>query len=62
MTRRALTRLAAGRTRLVNDFPADSARFIVDAESDVAIVVNGEVLLEPGEHTGALPGQILRGG
>ena len=25
------------------------------------VVVNGEVLLESGEHTGALPGQILRG-
>jgi hypothetical protein len=25
------------------------------------MIVNGEVLLEGGEHTGALPGQILRG-
>ena len=25
------------------------------------VIVNGEVLLEGGEHTGALPGQVLRG-
>ena len=25
------------------------------------VIVNGEVLLEDGEHTGALPGQVLRG-
>jgi N-acyl-D-aspartate/D-glutamate deacylase len=55
------TRLAAGDTRLVSDFPADSARYIVDAEGYVATIVNGEVLLENGQHTGALPGQVLRG-
>ena len=25
------------------------------------VIVNGEVLLEGGEHTGALPGEVLRG-
>ena len=25
------------------------------------VIVNGEVLLEGGEHTGTLPGQVLRG-
>ncbi len=25
------------------------------------VIVNGAVLLEGGEHTGALPGQVLRG-
>ena len=25
------------------------------------VIVNGEVLLEDGEHTGALPGRVLRG-
>ena len=53
-------RLAAGRTYLVNDFPAASPRFVVDAEGYVATIVNGEVLLENGEHTGALPGHIIR--
>lgn len=56
-----LTRLAVGRTRLVNDFPADSPRFVVDAQGYVATIVNGQVLLEYGEHTGALPGQVIRG-
>jgi N-acyl-D-aspartate/D-glutamate deacylase len=55
------TRLAAGRTHLVHDFPADSPRFVVDAEGYVALIVNGVVLLQNGEHTGALPGQVLRG-
>jgi N-acyl-D-aspartate/D-glutamate deacylase len=56
------TRLAAGPTHLVNDFPADSPRFVVDAEGYVATIVNGQVLLENGQHTGALPGQVIRGG
>jgi len=54
------SRLAAGRTHLVNDFPANSPRFVVEAEGYVATIVNGEVLLENGEHTGALPGHIIR--
>jgi N-acyl-D-aspartate/D-glutamate deacylase len=54
-------RLAAGPTYLVHDFPAGSPRFVVDAAGYVATIVNGQVLLEHGRHTGALPGQILRG-
>jgi N-acyl-D-aspartate/D-glutamate deacylase len=53
-------RLAAGRTRLVTDFPAQSPRFVVDAEGYAATIVNGEVLLDHGRHTGALPGRVLR--
>ena len=56
------TRLRAGAARLARDFPADSARYVVDAEGYVATIVNGEVLLENGRHTGGLPGHILRGG
>jgi N-acyl-D-aspartate/D-glutamate deacylase len=48
-------RLRAGATRLVRDFPGDAPRFVVDAEGYVATIVNGEVLLEDGKHTGALP-------
>ena len=55
------TRLAVGRTRLARDFPAESPRFVVDAEGYVALIVNGQVVLEHGRHTGALPGQLLRG-
>jgi N-acyl-D-amino-acid deacylase len=32
-----------------------------DAVGIAYVIVNGEVLLEGGEHTGALPGQVLRG-
>jgi N-acyl-D-aspartate/D-glutamate deacylase len=51
---------AADAPRIVRDFPADSARFVVDAEGYVATIVNGTPLLEHGEWTGATPGRILR--
>ncbi len=53
-------RLRAGRTHLVRDFPAESARFVVEAEGYAAVIVNGQTLFEDGVHTGALPGQLLR--
>jgi len=55
-------RLRAGATRLVKDFPGGSGRFVVDAEGYVATIVNGEVLLDAGCWTGALPGHVVRGG
>jgi N-acyl-D-aspartate/D-glutamate deacylase len=51
---------AADTPRLVRDFPADAARYVVDAEGYVATIVNGEPLLEHGAWTGAAPGRILR--
>jgi N-acyl-D-aspartate/D-glutamate deacylase len=51
---------AADAPRLVRDFPADAARYVVDAEGYVATIVNGAPLLEHGEWTGATPGRILR--
>lgn len=54
------SRLRVGATRLVRDFPGESARYVVDAEGYVATIVNGEVLLRDGRHTGALPGRVLR--
>jgi len=47
--------------RYVRDFPADSGRFVCDAEGYRAVVVNGEVLLDDGVWTGATPGSVLRG-
>jgi len=47
--------------RYVSDFPADSGRYVVDAEGYRAVVVNGEVLLDDGTWTGTTPGKILRG-
>jgi len=55
------TRLAARRARLARDFPADTERYVVDAEGYRLTVVNGEVLLEDGVHSGALPGRVIRG-
>ena len=54
-------RLRAGDgARYVEDFPAGSGRYVVDAEGYAAVLVNGEVLLEEGHATGALPGHVLR--
>lgn len=55
-------RLRAGHARSVCDFPGRTERYVVDAEGYAAVLVNGEVLLEDGRHTGALPGRVLRGG
>ena len=46
--------------RYVEDFPAGSGRFVTDASGYDAVVVNGEVVLEDGEWTGATPGRVLR--
>jgi N-acyl-D-aspartate/D-glutamate deacylase len=54
-------RLATTAPRFVEDFPANSGRFVIDAEGYVATIVNGEVMMRDGAHTGALPGQIIRG-
>jgi N-acyl-D-aspartate/D-glutamate deacylase len=55
-------RLRAGSSRLARDFPAGTERYVVDAEGYRATVVNGQVLMEDGVHSGALPGAVLRGG
>jgi N-acyl-D-aspartate/D-glutamate deacylase len=44
----------------VNDLPGGAGRLIQRAEGYRATVVNGQVALEDGEHTGALPGVLLR--
>jgi N-acyl-D-amino-acid deacylase len=41
--------------------PDGSVRVKREAIGIDYVLVNGEVLLEGGEHTGALPGQVLRG-
>jgi N-acyl-D-aspartate/D-glutamate deacylase len=55
------TRLWAGHARLARDFPAGSERYVVDAEGYVAMLVNGETVMQDGRPTGALPGRVLRG-
>ena len=43
------------------DFPAGTERWYVDAKGYEAVIVNGVPVMEKGKHTGALPGQVLRG-
>jgi N-acyl-D-amino-acid deacylase len=45
---------------VVHDFPTGAKRIKEPAQGIMATVVNGEVLMEDGRHTGALPGQVLR--
>ena len=46
---------------LTYDLPASARRLKQKADGFLATVVNGEVVLRNNEHTGALPGQLLRG-
>jgi N-acyl-D-aspartate/D-glutamate deacylase len=43
-----------------NDLPAGGVRLKQRARGIKATVVNGEILLDHGEHTGAYPGRVLR--
>ena len=46
---------------VTHDLPAGARRLVQRARGFAATVVNGEVVLRDGKHTGALPGQLLRG-
>jgi N-acyl-D-amino-acid deacylase len=50
----------AGKEEVLRDLPNDGWRIRVLAEGIHYTIVNGEVLLERGEHTGATPGRVLR--
>jgi len=54
-------KLRASRAYLVEDFPASSSRYVADSEGYRLTVVNGQILIEDGEYTGALPGELLNG-
>ena len=45
---------------LVHDLPAGERRLVQKASGIRATVVAGQVVLEHGDHTGALPGRLLR--
>ena len=53
--------IAPNMPEIVHDLPAGAKRFKQTATGIRATVVNGEVLLENNEHTGATPGKLLRG-
>ena len=46
---------------VVNDLPGGARRLVRRARGIAATVVNGEVVLRDGKHTGALPGRLPRG-
>ncbi len=46
---------------LVHDLPTGAERLLQKAQGFKATIVNGQVLLRDGVHTGALPGRVMRG-
>ncbi len=44
----------------VHDFPNGAGRYVQTASGYDATIVNGQVFMEQGEHTGALAGRVLR--
>jgi len=56
-----LDRLENALPEIATDLPAGAARFIQKARGYEATVVSGEVTFRNGEHTGALPGRLVRG-
>ena len=53
--------IAQDMPELINDLPAGAPRLKQTATGISATVVNGEILLQHNEHTGNLPGQLVRG-
>jgi len=56
-----LDRLENALPEIAHDLPAGAARFIQKARGYEATIVSGEVTFRNGEHTGALPGRLIRG-
>ncbi len=54
-------RIRGGQRRTVYDLPGHQPRLIQQADGIHTVIVNGEVVLEENQHTGALPGQVVRG-
>jgi N-acyl-D-aspartate/D-glutamate deacylase len=54
-------RVAPDMPEVVNDLPAGARRLRQRATGFHASIVNGQVVLRDGEHTGAYPGRVLRG-
>jgi len=54
-------RVAPEMPEVVNDLPAGARRLRQQATGFRASIVNGEVVLREGRHTGAFPGQLVKG-
>jgi len=46
---------------IIFDLPAGGRRMFQGARGYVATLVSGEVIMENGKYTGAVPGQLIRG-
>ena len=46
---------------VVHDLPGGAKRLKQTADGMLATIVGGEILLQNNEHTGALPGRLIRG-
>jgi N-acyl-D-aspartate/D-glutamate deacylase len=55
-------RLRLAKPELIHDMPADGRRFVQRVEGYVATLVAGQPIFERGEHTGAMPGRLVRAG
>jgi N-acyl-D-aspartate/D-glutamate deacylase len=53
-------RIRGGQRQTVYDLPAHQPRLIQQAQGIHMVIVNGEVILEEGRYTGAVPGQVVR--
>ena len=54
-------KVVAKMPQIADDLPAGARRLVQHSHGIAATVVNGQVLLREGNHTGALPGRLLRG-
>jgi N-acyl-D-aspartate/D-glutamate deacylase len=56
-----LDELNVGPVEMIHDLPAGGRRLVQRATGYRATLVAGEVVVRDGEHTGALPGRLVRG-
>ena len=55
-----VARLQSGYPEYVHDFPNGKGRLLVKSQGYAATIVNGSIVTERGDHTGARPGAVLR--
>ena len=55
-------RLQVQKPELVHDMPANGRRFVQKVDGYETTIVAGTPIFEHGEHTGALPGKLIRAG
>jgi N-acyl-D-aspartate/D-glutamate deacylase len=54
--------VGCGRVHTRHDLPAGAARLYAESTGIHHVIVNGEPIVDHGEHTGACPGRVLRSG